>query len=246
MVQQLNAERIKLATVRSTWWSALITVVSSAAIALIIALNLRGGDTDSSAETLTGLFFFAAQIAQIAIMCMAIMVTASEYKFGVIRLTFQANPHRWVVLIAKALVILVFSFVVGMLTALACIGIAKPLLKDGVPLNLGDDQVGRMLLGLGLYFAVSALMAASVGALLRNSSVAIPIVIVWSLIVEKVLVGIEATRGFGEHLPFFAGALITQQRDDEFMAPLSGFGLFCLYTLAVFLIAVIVTENRDA
>jgi ABC-2 type transport system permease protein len=248
MLRTLRSEQIKLTTLRSSWWSALLTVSASLASALLIALSVSDTDSnDDTVETITVLFLMAALVALIALMAMAVIVSTSEYRFGQIRMTLAATPHRWQVLLAKAVVTIAAAFIVGTVTAWLCVLVAKPLLPATVRLDLSDPGAMRILWGLPLFFAVAALLAMSLGAILRNSPAAITILALMSLGVEKTLLAIEKTRDAAQYLPFNAGVRITQPADTDLeLSPWGGFAVFCVYAVALFVVAVILTETRDA
>lgn len=248
MLHTIRSEQIKLTTLRSTWWSVLVTVAASLASALLIAGVVP--DDDQSTNTVANisvLFLVAAQLALIALMAMAVIVSTSEYRFGQIRMTLAATPHRWLVMLSKALVTMVVAFAVGAVTAWLCILLPRPLLPSGWRLDLTDPDAMRIVWGLPLFFAVAALLAMSLGAILRNSPAAITILALMSLGVEKTLLAIQKTRDVAQYLPFNAGARITQPGDiDARLSPWGGFGVFCVYAAALFLLAVVLAETRDA
>jgi ABC-2 type transport system permease protein len=248
MLRTIRSEQIKLTTLRSTWWSVLLTVGLSLASALLIAAVVP--ETDNGPDTVQNisvLFLVAAQLALIALMAMAVIVSTSEYRFGQIRMTLAATPQRWLVMLSKALVTMAVAFAIGAVTAWLCVLLAKPLLPSGWRLDLSDPDAMRIVWGLPLFFAVAALLAMSFGAILRNSPAAITILALMSLGLEKTLLAIEKTRHVAQYLPFNAGARITQPPDvDARLSPWGGFGVFCVYAVLVFLVAVIMAETRDA
>jgi ABC-2 type transport system permease protein len=247
MLNAIRAEQIKLTTLRSTWWSIAVAIGISLGIAILIAANASGRPEDAI-DIISVLFLAASLIALIAVMAMAVIVATGEYRFGQIRMTLAATPHRWQVMVAKALVTSGVAFAVGAVTAWLCVLLAGPLLPAGWEIDLSADGVLRVVWGLPLFFAAAALLALSLGALLRNSPAAITILALLSLAVEKTLLGFEKTRTFAQYLPFNAGARITQPEDgvDVVLSPWAGFWLFCVYALGLFLVAVLVTERRDA
>ncbi len=154
----------------------LITVTASVASAVLIAVAVRGErETQPTTDTIGILFLVAAQLALIALMAMAVIVSTSEYRFGQIRMTLAATPHRWLVLLCKALVTMVVAFAAGAVTAWVCVVAAKPLLPAAWRLELSDPDAMRIVWGLPLFFAAAALLAMSFGAILRNSPAAITI-----------------------------------------------------------------------
>jgi ABC-2 type transport system permease protein len=245
MLQAIRSEQIKLTTLRSTWWSIAAAVSISLGVAILIAANVSGSHDD--VDILAVLFLAASLVALIAVMVLGVVVATGEYRFGQIRMTLAATPHRWQVMVAKALVTGAVAFVVGTVTAWLCVFISKPLLPAGWDLDLAADGALRVIWGLPLFFAAAAVLALSLGALLRNSPAAITILALLSLAVEKTLLGFDKTRTFAQYLPFNAGARITQPADSDLvLSPWGGFGLFCVYAVVLFVLAVLVVENRDA
>jgi ABC-2 type transport system permease protein len=248
MLRTLHAEQIKLTTLRSSWWSISLTMLASVGTAVLIASVVGEGDTsDDTVGNIGVLFLVAAQLALILLMAMAVIVATSEYRFGQIRMTLAATPSRWQVLLSKAIVVMFVSFVVGTITAWLAVLLAKPLVPAGFQLNLSDPDAMRIMWGLPLFFSVASLLAMSLGTILRNSPAAITILAVAPLGVEKTLLVIRKTRHFAQYLPFNAGARITQPVDNDFvLSPWGGFGIFCVYAVVLFLVAVILSETRDA
>jgi len=247
MLRTLRAEQIKLTTLRSTWWAVALTMGASLVSALLIAGAVPDDSNGNTVENIGVLFLVAAQLALIALMAMAVIVSTSEYRFGQIRMTLAATPHRWLVMLAKAAVTMVVAFAVGAATAWLCVLLSKLLLPAGWRLELSDPDAMRIIWGLPLFFAMAALLALSLGAVLRNSPLAITLLALLPLGVEKTLLIFEKTRDFAQYLPFNAGARITQPAEADFkLSPWEGFGVFCVYAVVLFLVAVILTETRDA
>jgi ABC-2 type transport system permease protein len=247
MLNAIRAEQIKLTTLRSTWWSIGFVVVVSLGVGLLIA-GVVDGEPEEPVDTVTILFLAAALIALVGVMAMAVITATGEYRFGQVRLSLTAVPHRWKVLLAKAFVSIVAAFVIGAVTAWSIVFLSGPLLPADWKIDLGAEGVQRVIWGLPMFFTVAALLALSLGMLLRNSPAAITILTVLSLVVEKTLLGIPQTQDWAAYLPFNAGIRITQPDDGDriLMTPWAGYWLFVAYAVGLFLVALIVTERRDA
>src|SRR5262249_36677878 len=102
MLRTLRAEQIKLTTLRSTWWSMALTLGASLVSALLIAGAVTEDSEGTTVENIATLFVVAVLLALIALMAMAVIVSTSEYRFGQIRMTLAATPHRWLGLLANA------------------------------------------------------------------------------------------------------------------------------------------------
>src|SRR5262249_13611448 len=210
MLRTLRGEQIKLTTLRSTWWAVALTMGASLVSALLIAGAVPDDSNGNTVENIGVLFLVAAQLALIALMAMAVIVSTSEYRFGQIRMTLAATPPRWLVMLAKAAVPMVVAFAVGAATAWLCVLLSKLLLPAGWRLELSDPDAMRIIWGLPLFFAMAALLALSLGAVLRNSPLAITLLALLPLGVGKTLLIFEKTRDFAEYLPFNAGARVTR------------------------------------
>jgi hypothetical protein len=150
----------------------------------------RPPDGDVTRLSLTGVF-----VGLIALIALAVLFMTSEYRRGLIRTTFAANPRRGRVLAAKAIVIGAAVFVVGLLASLASFLIAQPILRSngyGPPAypqpSLTDPLVVRAIVGTAVVLALLAVFSLSVGTILRRSAGAITIVILL-VVAPQLLVG---------------------------------------------------------
>lgn len=111
----------------------------------------------------------------IAIIVLAVMFITAEYRRGLIRLTLAASPRRGRVLAAKAMVIGVVAFVVGLVAA----GIVLPLgsylaYGHGIyVLPVSSLTKLRLIVGTAALFALVATFALGLGTLLRRSAGAV-------------------------------------------------------------------------
>ena len=184
----LQAEWIKLATVRSTAWSLLLLAGVSTLFTAFAAAgsSTRGGspghpgDNDLVLESLSGIFF-----GQIAAAVLAVLVITSEYATGMIRTSLAANPRRRTVLAAKAAVAGTVVLLVGLATSAACFLLGQQLFRrggfvyeNGYPaISLADHEAFRAVALSGAYLGLVALFALGVGAIVRHTAGAITLVL---------------------------------------------------------------------
>src|SRR4051794_8177113 len=105
----LAVERIKLFTTRSPWWCALITLVLTIGFAALVVGN--SNDQEIPATVASTQFGYAFGMA--VIMVLAALAVTTEYRFGTIRTTFQAVPHRTSALLAKTTVVALLALLIG-------------------------------------------------------------------------------------------------------------------------------------
>src|SRR6266849_5784657 len=111
----LRSEARKLATVRSTFWALLATVIFNVVTAALPGALLPGhlsahqkATIDSVRVSLGGL-----HLSQIAIGLLGVLAVTSEYSTGMIRATLAAVPQRRLMLTAKTAVLAAAVLVTG-------------------------------------------------------------------------------------------------------------------------------------
>jgi ABC-type transport system involved in multi-copper enzyme maturation permease subunit len=254
----LAMEWTKLRSVRSTFWSFLITIVAGIGFAALLAsLIVNGWDKQDASDKArialnpTGLLLGGGfQIAQLAICVLGVLVIASEYSTGMIRASLMAVPSRIPMLVAKGVVFGAVTFVIGEALSFAAFFVGAPILHSKVPVSIGDSGVLRAIIGAGLYLAVLGLFALAIGALVRHTAAGITVVIAFVQVVAPLAALLPGS--FGKHvhayLPTEAGRLVTQahKAPDDLLTPWQGFGVFCLWTAVLLAAAAYFLKERDA
>jgi ABC-2 type transport system permease protein len=175
------AERIKLFSTRSPWWTSVLAVI------IVVGLTALIAGTWDSADgpvpfAVTGFF---ATFGMVVVMVMATVAVTSEYRFGTIRTTFQAVPNRTAALLAKTLVVTVAAGIVGLIASFGAWGAAWLIAPAGM--SIAGSAEWRILAGTGLVFAIAAIVALAVGILVRQTAGAVSIVLVWVLLLENLV-----------------------------------------------------------
>ena len=111
------------------------------------------------------------------------LVVTGEYSSGQIRSSLAAVPHRGRLLVAKALVIAVWSFLTGVAAMLLTWAISAPMM-DGHALPLTDTHYLGYFWGVGLSYAAFALMAMGLGHLLRSTAGAVTVVMTLLFVID--------------------------------------------------------------
>jgi ABC-2 type transport system permease protein len=246
----LNAERIKLVTVRSPLWSGIVAAVCSLGIAGLQGATAYGTAGLPPERAAIGVVVFGVPV----LMVLAAMTVTGEYRTGMITATFTANPNRATVLVAKAVVAAVASGVFTVLLTIAGLTVARlsadPLL--GAQLSLADGAAWRVVGAVTSYAALAAVLGVGVGALLRHTAGATALLLLWPLIVEPVLANLPDVGARVEpFLPFGnAFAYVEVQwlypRYDMPWGPFGSLVYFVVVVAAVFVSSVVLVNRRDA
>ncbi|WP_424183557.1 ABC transporter permease [Actinokineospora sp. G85] len=251
----LAVERMKLFTTRSPWWCTALALALTVGFAGLMAATANDTVPLTVASTQ-----FGFQFGLVVVMVMAALAVTTEYRFGTIRASFLATPNRTSVLLAKTTVVALLGAVVGEVGAFASWGIGK-LIRPEADLALQTAFEWRTVAGVGLVYLFAAVLAVGVGALVRQSAGAISILLVWTFLVEGLVLLIPRVGDdINRWLPFsMANKFITGDPDpsnrdvafgpppaDAGLAPWPALAYFGGVALVILVIAVVVTKRRDA
>jgi len=207
---------------------------------------------------------FGAAAGLIAVIVVAAMFMTAEYRRGLIRVTLAACPRRGQVLAAKAVVIAVAAFAVGLAGAVPAVVVGERLMRSrgNVILPASTFTEIRAVGGTALLLAVAAVLTLALGALLRSSAAAVTTVIA-TLFLPYLLTLVALPAGAADWLLRLtpAAAFAIQQTNPAYpqvsasytpgngyfpLAPWAGFGVLVGYTALAALLAVILLRKRDA
>jgi ABC-2 type transport system permease protein len=255
----LHAEWTKLRTVSGTSWLLVATVAvtvatSAAAAAAPRCQSLAVCSVDPAKLSLTGV-----QVGQVLVAILAVLAMSNEYSTGMIRVTLTAMPYRTAVLAAKAAVVAGLVLAAGTMAVLGSV-LAGRLILPGhgftaargfSVLSLGDGPVLRAAAGSVLYLALIALLSLGVAAVVRESGIAIGVVL-GLLFLFPVLVGAVSNADWKRHLEQLApmnSGLDIQATTGLHALPLSpwaGLGVLAAWAAGALLAGALVLWRRDA
>jgi ABC-2 type transport system permease protein len=259
----LHAEWTKLRTLASTWWLLL------AAVALIIAVGATVGaafqcQPSACAPAQTGadpakISFSGVYLGQVVVALAATTAIGGEYGTGMIRLTLTAVPRRLSVLAAKAAVVAGWALAAGLLAALGS-ELAGRLILPGRGLSAANGYVVpslangpdlRAAFGSVLYLVLIALLALGVTTAVRDSGVAIGVVL-GLLYLFPIAATVIPDHVLARHLeqiaPMTAGLYIQATTNVQSLplTPWQGLGVLALWAFGALLLGAAVLRLRDA
>jgi ABC-2 type transport system permease protein len=213
-----------------------------------------GCQADPAKLSLTGV-----EAGQAIVVVIAVLAVSGEYSTGMIRITLTAMPRRLTVLAAKATLITGLVLAVSAAAVLACV-LAGRLILPGhgftpahgyPPLSLGDGPVLRAACGSVLYLALIALLSFGVATAVRESAVAIGLVL-GVLYVFPVVTSVISNQHWERHLeqigPMTAGLYIqaTGNLRSLPLTPWQGLGVLALWAAGALTIGALIFRIRDA
>jgi ABC-2 type transport system permease protein len=249
----LRSEWTKFRSQPSAGWSLLTAVALIIGFGVLYSLvrvtRPPRSPADMASFDPTAISLAGAQLAQVAVGVLGVLLITSEYATGMIRTSMVAVPRRLPVLWAKAIVLALTAPVVFVPATFATFLVGQSVLsRERLGTSLQEPGVARAVLGSALYLTAVGLLGLGLGALLRNTAGAIATLF-------GVLFGLQIVVGFlpasvadtvSRYLPTPAGVAVANVRPDPAsLGPWVGFGLFCLYTAIVLGLAAWLLRRRD-
>ncbi|MDY7104078.1 MAG: hypothetical protein S0880_23080 [Actinomycetota bacterium] len=239
------------------------------------------GDAGSGAFTLTGSGDVAPLVTEptdrveqslvgafagiVVVIVVATMFMTSEHRRGVVLTSFAATPARRRVLAAKAVVVGVATFAVGLAATLIALPIVGGARTDrGATIApVASLTEARIVVGTAALLAVAAVLAVGVAALLRRSTGTVIAVVGATVLPYLLAVGSVLPSGLAEWLLRVtpAAGFAVQQSVAEFaqvdelyvpatgffpLSPLAGLAVACAWAAVSLGVAAWHIERRDA
>jgi len=245
MIDLVAAEWLKLRTTRLLHGMIPAAVaISCAAVAGAVLSTDGAGVALESTEGIRRVLPLTGAGA-ILVLVAGVIISAGEYRHGTAADTFLTTPRRHQVVAAKLAVGAALGVVVGVLTSVACVGIASLLYNiEGATFPFADGDVWLTLAGTLAFSTLFAVIGVALGTLVRNQVLAVAGALAWFAIVEHTLVNLAPD--IGRWLPAAAGQAIVRTHLDGLLSPLAGTAVLAAYGVAIALAGVRVAATRDA
>ncbi|WP_213456306.1 hypothetical protein [Rhizomonospora bruguierae] len=239
MSRVVAAEVFKLCSIRSYRWAvpaSALAVVIAAAVMAAVRPGGGGGVWDPDPVALPLEYF-----AYVMMVIGALTVTA-DLSSGTAAVTESLVPWRSRLVYAKYLaaggLAVVAALVVGVLV------VAADWLGSGASATtvFSPAAMGVVLAGLGAV-CLAAVLGVATGVLVRSTAAAVSLLLLWSFLVETVLIFVIPER-VGAYLPFktIGGSRVLMEQ----IGAGTGLAVFALYTALAVGLAALVRSRRDA
>jgi ABC-type transport system involved in multi-copper enzyme maturation permease subunit len=167
----LASEWTKFRSVRSTYWSLLVAVVTPVAVSAVVAFAFTSARSQGPPPDPLLPEVISLEYAVIAVSVMGVLAFSAEYSTGLIRVTFTAAPRRRTVLAAKAVVLAAVTLAAGELVAFVSFWLVQAVLAGHhQSVSLGRPGVAGAVLSAGVLLCVCALLGLALGAVIRHTA----------------------------------------------------------------------------
>ncbi|HEY2506661.1 MAG TPA: ABC transporter permease [Streptosporangiaceae bacterium] len=256
LADAVRMEWLKLKTLRSSRWLALITVAGVIGIGLAVLTYYPGHYAHMNAASKasfdpTNQGFTGMVLGQLTAGIAGVLMMTSEFSSGSIRATLAAVPRRRMLLAAKALVLAVTVLLIGEVTGLITFLIGQYVVLQSVPVHASLAQAAplRAVLMIGAYLPLMALLGLGLGAMIRHTAGAISALVglVFALTTIFAVLPASILHAYGRYLPMVIAenSLSAVKPDPYSLSPWAGFLLLCGYVAAALLGAAWLSR-RDA
>lgn len=254
----VRMEWIKLRSLRSTFWTLIVTVIGTVGIGVAVLGSYQAKHFEEMSERQrdafdsTNMAFAGTIIAMLAMGVLGVLAMTGEYSSGMIRATLAAIPRRPMVLLAKAAVFGGLALAVGEAVVLANFLASQAVLTKAAPhASLGDPAVLRAVLLTGAFLALLGLVGLGLGAIIRHTAGAIT-TFVGGLFVAPMIIlsaGGETVRNtVGKFVPMFIdeNSVGAVKPVEHALSAWAGLGMMCLYVAVLLAAGAVLLRRRDA
>ena len=262
ILRTVAAELRKTVTLPATSAALAVAALGSIAITALNAVGVRNALADGHPELVAytspvEAVFSAVPLGTVGAVILGVIVMSSEYTANSsdagggrqITATLTATPRPLAVLGAKAVAVVLLVAATAAVTVPASLALADAVIGDAAPApdRLGDT-IARSL-GVGLYWALTALIALAITVLTRSGIVPLIVLIANSSLVSVSLLLTNLTP-LARYLPDLAGIRLFER--DEFIAlddaldPVTGALVMAAWAAGLLAVAAVVFNRRDA
>lgn len=259
----VRSEWIKFRTIRSTWWCYSILVVVTVGMAVLLGQFVTDSGTalpqDAENGQLVSINTASVTLTALVVGVLGVLIISGEYGTGQVRSTFTADPRRTGVILAKATVLALTTFVVSAVSTWIGVAVSAALQASrGVEADLADPAVFLPILGSSVFVTLLALLAFGIGLLVRSSAggiaITLGILLVLPIILSLVgsLLNAQWVADVQAFLPDQAGSQLfaysyegAGSRPGVVLNGWGGFGVLLAEVVLVGALALTVARRRD-
>ncbi len=248
MIGALRAEWIKLRSVRANIILIVIALAIPVVLTFLIAAIAPFGGTTFDREVFGVAIITPAVVAAYLCGVLGVLGIGQEYRHNTIRVTLAAQPNRSVVLAAKTVVYGLFGLAIGVLALSLSFATGAICLAAR---DISFEVAIEPMIGAVLLCVLLTLFGFGLGAVMRQPAGAIPVFLIWPLIIEGIvgLILQSIDESLVRWLPFRAGqelANFTVAVDTEVFSRVVSGLYFTAWTAAIVALGWWLVERRDA
>ena len=245
MTAALRAEWIKATTLWSARLSLLGYALATVGISVGVVASIGRAQAAEPGYDAGTIAFYGLNFGHVAVIVLAVLLTAGEYGTRTIHLSLLALPRRGAFLAAKLAVGAGLVLPTAAVTAVVSVVATQRLLGPaGMPLT----GLLRSTVAAALYPTLLAVFCMAVGLLLRDQTGTLSFLVPFFFLVSPLLELVPGLRRVAVFLPDRAGevAVRLHSRPIDVFGPLAGLAVLAAWSAAAVVLAWWMLRRRDA
>jgi ABC-2 type transport system permease protein len=246
-VAAVRAEWIKASTLWSVRLCLLGFALAVVGIGAGVAASIGREEAAEPGYDPGTIAFYGLNVGHVAVIVLAVLLTAGEYARHTIQTSLLAVPRRGVLLTAKLTVGAGLVLPVAAGSAAITVAVTQRLLGSA-GVALWAPGVLRSTVAAALYPTLLAVLCMAVGLLLRDQTATLGFLVPFFFLVSPLLELVPGLRRVAVFLPDRAGevAVRLHGRPIDVFGPLAGLAILAAWAASVALLAWWVLGRRDA
>jgi hypothetical protein len=189
MISLISAEVLKIRTTRLPGVTIVVVLAIAAALPMLYAAASGTGDLQPlNSASLTDMLAAPSRLAGGGVLLIGLLLAAGEFRHRTVFTTRLAEPRPLRVLAAKLAAMTLTGLTAGMALDLVTAGVGSAVIAhNGVAVEPLAHGFPRVALLVPLVLVAHGVIGVAVGALLRSTTAAIGVVLMWAFVVEGVV-----------------------------------------------------------
>lgn len=239
----IRSELVKLRTLPQVW----LTIGGTWVVTIVLATAFVVAGVRGNTGTTSGLDIGLAPIgySQAGFVILGILAVTSEYIGGQIGTTLTVTPRRPVQRLAQTISVLCFALPIAVIIVGSSVLLAHLSLGDRAGAFDGARTAGAIA-GAASYLALTAVLAAGIAGLLRQTLPAVAVLLGYYFIAGPLA---RDQTPFAKYLPDTAGYTMwfpIGNAGSGALSPAAGWALVCGWTIACTAVSILAFHKRDA
>jgi ABC-2 type transport system permease protein len=247
--QVMGAELTKITTLRSTFWTLLVTVVGTIGVTVLATHGVGHHDPqwfqgfDPTNQAMTGL-----ALGTLAIGVFGVLSVTGEYGTGTIRSSLAAAPRRPLFLGGKVLVVGATALAVGEVLTFASFFVGQAVLSSiGAP-TAALDRTGvlRAVVLSGAFLALLGLLGLGLGVIIRHTAGAMAAFVGITFLLPLLIQRMPGDPSRFTPVGILANSVSAVVPEGNHVSAPVGFLLMVLYSAVILALGAVLIARRDA
>jgi hypothetical protein len=203
MTSLISAELLKIRTTRLPAVTIAVVLLIAAAFPVLYAAASGSGDLESlNPASLTGMLAAPSKLAGGGVLLIGLLLAGGEFRHRTVYTTRLAEPRPHRVLAAKLVAMTLTGLAVGLVLDLVTVGVGGAVIAyHGEAVEPFLHGLPRVALLVPLVLAVHGVIGVAVGALLRSTTAAVGVTLMWAFVVEGIVPVVFRTPQMATWLP---------------------------------------------